>query len=96
MYVWTSSSSLSIGLQGVKESDVEKVKSTIKSVLEQVKEEGFNPKRIEAAIHQMELGQKHVSILTSKLMSNYQNWLLYLENRQFWSYYHARYHLRMV
>lgn len=63
-YVQISTSSLSIGLQGVKDSDVDKVKSTIKSVIEQVKEEGFDPKRIEAAIHQMELGQKHVSIST--------------------------------
>lgn len=52
---------MSIGLQGVKDSDVEKIQSTIKSVIEQVKQEGFDPKRIEAAIHQMELGQKHVS-----------------------------------
>ncbi|KAI8083948.1 peptidase M16C associated-domain-containing protein [Gilbertella persicaria] len=55
----TSTSSLSIGLQGVKEEDVDKVKQTITSVLEQVRQEGFDPKRIEAAIHQMELGQKH-------------------------------------
>ncbi|CAO0798731.1 unnamed protein product [Mucor circinelloides] len=55
----TKTSCLSIGLQGVKDSDVEKVKSTITSVLEQVKQEGFDPKRIEAAIHQMELSQKH-------------------------------------
>jgi Zn-dependent M16 (insulinase) family peptidase len=53
---------MSIGLQGVKDSDVDKVQSTIKSVIEQVKQEGFDPKRIEAAIHQMELGQKHVWI----------------------------------
>ncbi|KAI8991000.1 peptidase M16C associated-domain-containing protein [Mycotypha africana] len=55
----TKTSSMAIGLQGVKETDVDKVKSTIQSVLERVREEGFDPKRIEAAIHQMELGQKH-------------------------------------
>lgn len=60
-------SCLSIGLQGVKDSDVEKVKSTITSVLEQVKQEGFDPKRIEAAIHQMELSQKHVSCHDSRI-----------------------------
>lgn len=54
---------MSIGLQGVKDSDVDTVKSAITSVLEQVKQEGFDPKRIEAAIHQMELSQKHVSCL---------------------------------
>jgi Zn-dependent M16 (insulinase) family peptidase len=45
----------------VKDSDVEKVKTTIKTVLEQVRQEGFDPKRVEAAIHQLELSQKHVS-----------------------------------
>ncbi|CDH56054.1 mitochondrial presequence protease [Lichtheimia corymbifera JMRC:FSU:9682] len=49
----------SIGLQGVKDTDVELVQERIMSVLEQVKKEGFDNKRIEAAIHQMELGQKH-------------------------------------
>lgn len=56
----TSTTSLSIGLQGVKDTDVENVKSTIRSVLEQVRQEGFDSKRVEAAIHQLELGQKHV------------------------------------
>ncbi|KAI7908289.1 peptidase M16C associated-domain-containing protein [Cokeromyces recurvatus] len=55
----TRTSSLSIGLQGVKDDDVEKVKITIKNVLEKVRQEGFDSKRIEAAIHQMELAQKH-------------------------------------
>ncbi|KAG1179298.1 hypothetical protein G6F70_002435 [Rhizopus microsporus] len=55
----TSTSYLSIGLQGVKNEDIDKINNTIKSVLQQVKEQGFDPKRIEAAIHQMELGQKH-------------------------------------
>ncbi|KAG0183072.1 Mitochondrial presequence protease [Apophysomyces sp. BC1021] len=51
--------SFSVGLQGVKETDVELVQDRIRSVLEEVKQEGFDAKRIEAAIHQMELGQKH-------------------------------------
>ncbi|KAL0090894.1 peptidase M16C associated-domain-containing protein [Phycomyces blakesleeanus] len=55
----TRSTCLSIGLQGVKDSDVELVQGRIKEVLEQVKTEGFDPIRIEAAIHQLELGQKH-------------------------------------
>ncbi|KAI9253614.1 peptidase M16C associated-domain-containing protein [Sporodiniella umbellata] len=57
----TSTSCLSIGLQGVKEEDVDKVQTTIKSILAEVKKTGFDEKRIEAAIHQMELGQKHKS-----------------------------------
>ncbi|SAM08473.1 hypothetical protein [Absidia glauca] len=55
----TRVSSLSVGLQGIKEDDLEKVTQTIQSVLETVKKEGFDPKRIDAALHQMELGQKH-------------------------------------
>ncbi|KAF7732517.1 Mitochondrial presequence protease [Apophysomyces ossiformis] len=51
--------SFSIGLQGVKESDIEVVQNRIRSVLEEVRQNGFDSKRIEAAIHQMELGQKH-------------------------------------
>ncbi|KAI8060701.1 peptidase M16C associated-domain-containing protein [Gongronella butleri] len=56
---YTRVSSLSVGLQGVKDTDVQKVQDTIQSVLEQAKQDGFDPKRIEAAIHQLELGQKH-------------------------------------
>lgn len=36
------------------------VTRTIEDVLQTVKKEGFDPKRIDAALHQMELGQKHV------------------------------------
>ncbi|RUP41802.1 Metalloenzyme, LuxS/M16 peptidase-like protein [Jimgerdemannia flammicorona] len=36
------------------------VEDTIKSVLQEARTNGFDPKRVEAAIHQMELGQKHV------------------------------------
>ncbi|KAI9491991.1 peptidase M16C associated-domain-containing protein [Zychaea mexicana] len=55
----TRTSCLSIGLQGVKDSDVGLVQERILAVLNDVKKEGFDNKRIEAAIHQMELGQKH-------------------------------------
>ncbi|ORZ23169.1 peptidase M16C associated-domain-containing protein [Absidia repens] len=55
----TRMSSLSVGLQGVKDEDTEKVTQTIQNVLETVKNDGFDPKRIDAALHQMELGQKH-------------------------------------
>ncbi|KAF9410818.1 Mitochondrial presequence protease [Podila epigama] len=52
-------SSLSFGVQGMKEEDMAKVEETIVKVLHKVKEEGVDPKRIEAIVHQMELGQKH-------------------------------------
>lgn len=56
----TMVSSLSIGVQGMKQEDVSKVEKTITEVLQKVKEDGVDPKRIEAIVHQMELGQKHV------------------------------------
>lgn len=46
------------------------------SVLEQVKKEGFDNKRIEAAIHQMELGQKHASDIP--LMHESGLWLTFV------------------
>ncbi|KAF9315519.1 Mitochondrial presequence protease [Podila horticola] len=52
-------SSLSIGVQGMKQDNIAQVEETIMKVLHQVKEEGVDPKRIEAIVHQMELGQKH-------------------------------------
>ncbi|KAG0213433.1 Mitochondrial presequence protease [Mortierella sp. GBA30] len=55
----TMVSSLSFGVQGMKPEDASKVEETVMKVLHQVKEEGVDPKRIEAIVHQMELGQKH-------------------------------------
>lgn len=54
-------SSISFGVQGMKQDNIAQVEDTIMKVLQQVKEEGVDPKRIEAIVHQMELGQKHVS-----------------------------------
>ncbi|KAF9357601.1 Mitochondrial presequence protease [Mortierella sp. AD094] len=55
----TMVSSLSFGVQGMKQDDVSKVEEAITKVLHKVREEGVDPKRIEAIVHQMELGQKH-------------------------------------
>ncbi|KAF9906978.1 Mitochondrial presequence protease [Lobosporangium transversale] len=55
----TMMSSLSFGVQGMKVENVPKVEQTIIAVLEKVREEGVDPKRVEAIVHQMELGQKH-------------------------------------
>ncbi|KAF9215778.1 Mitochondrial presequence protease [Podila verticillata] len=52
-------SSISFGVQGMKQDNITQVEETIMKVLQQVKEEGVDPKRIEAIVHQMELGQKH-------------------------------------
>ncbi|KAF9179031.1 Mitochondrial presequence protease [Haplosporangium sp. Z 11] len=55
----TMISSLSFGVQGMKQEDIPKVEETVTKVLQQVREEGVDPKRIEGIVHQMELGQKH-------------------------------------
>ncbi|KAF8983721.1 Mitochondrial presequence protease [Entomortierella lignicola] len=55
----TMVSSLSFGVQGMKPEDAPKVEEAITKVLQKVKEEGVDPRRIEAIVHQMELGQKH-------------------------------------
>ncbi|KAI0233891.1 Mitochondrial presequence protease [Massospora cicadina] len=51
--------SFSIGLQGVKGSDLEKVEATIEQVLCQVRERGFSPRHIESALQPIELAFKH-------------------------------------
>lgn len=86
--LWFSTSCLSIGLQGVRDEDVQKVQETIKSVLKEVRETGFDSKRIEAAIHQMELSQKHVSW---KARSFFETKNKITENCRFWTQYYAWY-----
>ncbi|CAJ0636290.1 329_t:CDS:10 [Entrophospora sp. SA101] len=46
-------------LQGMRLQDVELAEKTIKDVLENVYKHGFDMKRVDAAIHQTELGKKH-------------------------------------
>eukprot|EP00158_Paraphelidium_tribonemae_P006696 Partr_v1_DN27937_c2_g1_i2_m11786 putative Presequence protease len=48
-----------IGLQGIAEEDVDKVEAIIDNVFHEVLETGFDPARVEAIIHQIELGAKH-------------------------------------
>ncbi|KAG5440760.1 hypothetical protein PCK2_000196 [Pneumocystis canis] len=51
----------SVGLQGVAEDNVEKVELEILKVLEEVAEKGFEQHKIDAILHQIELGLKHKS-----------------------------------
>ncbi|CAG8684759.1 3616_t:CDS:2, partial [Racocetra fulgida] len=44
----------------MKSQDVPLAEQTIKQVLEDIHRNGFDSKRIEAALHQTELGKKHV------------------------------------
>ncbi|KAL1917801.1 uncharacterized protein VTP21DRAFT_3635 [Calcarisporiella thermophila] len=55
----TNISSFSFGVQGAKAEDIPAIEQAIYSTLEKTSQEGFDPKRIEAAIHRMEMGVKH-------------------------------------
>ncbi|KAM4066477.1 peptidase m16C associated domain-containing protein [Hirsutella rhossiliensis] len=49
----------SIGLTGVQESDVPKLKGRIREILRQVRDNGFEKTKIDGALHQLELSLKH-------------------------------------
>eukprot|EP00833_Pecoramyces_ruminatium_P008303 jgi/Orpsp1_1/1182335/evm.model.c7180000080872.1 len=49
----------SVGLQGIKTSDVEMVEKTIMDVFKDCQKNGFDKKQIEAYLHQTELNLKH-------------------------------------
>lgn len=50
---------LSIGLNGVKAENVDKVRGAIYSTLQEVKSKGFEKQKVEGILHQLELGLKH-------------------------------------
>lgn len=49
----------SVGLSGVQESDVPKVKSELQKILGEVQKKGFERSKIDGYLHQIELGLKH-------------------------------------
>ncbi|RKU44960.1 Mitochondrial presequence protease [Coniochaeta pulveracea] len=49
----------SIGLTGVQEGDVPKLKTELQKILRTVKEKGFDRSKIDGYLHQLELGLKH-------------------------------------
>lgn len=49
----------SIGLNGVKESDVPKVKEVIQSKLREIHQKGFDKAKVDGYLHQLELALKH-------------------------------------
>lgn len=57
----TKEASFTVGLQGIKEEDVEKVRNIVWDTFEKVASEGFPEDRIRAVLHQIELGIKHES-----------------------------------
>ncbi|XP_063878942.1 presequence protease, mitochondrial-like [Scylla paramamosain] len=55
----TRSTVFTVGLQGVKNQDVEKIKTIIEETLDKIIEEGFPAERVESVLHNIELGLKH-------------------------------------
>ena len=55
----TLEASFAVGLQGIRDDDVDTVVDRIHATLQQVAEEGFPDEAIEAILHQVELSQKH-------------------------------------
>lgn len=49
----------SVGLNGVKETDVPKVKDAIVSTLQEVRQNGFDEAKVDGLLHQLELSLKH-------------------------------------
>ncbi|KAG5944263.1 metalloprotease [Claviceps sorghi] len=49
----------SIGLTGVQEADVPKLKGRVQEILRQTREDGFDKTKIDGALHQLELSLKH-------------------------------------
>ncbi|KAI9296075.1 hypothetical protein K502DRAFT_290083 [Neoconidiobolus thromboides FSU 785] len=67
----------SIGLQGVKEKDLQLVEDTIYKVLLKVSKEGFSKKQIEASLLPIELGLKHrtANFGIGLVQGLYSNWM---------------------
>lgn len=51
----------SVGLQNVRKDDLKKVQEKIHEVLQNVHDKGFDGKKVEGILHQLEIGLKHVS-----------------------------------
>lgn len=49
----------SVGLSGVKESDVPRLKAEVQRILREVRDKGFDKAKIDGTLHQLELGLKH-------------------------------------
>ncbi|KAM9308203.1 uncharacterized protein PAF06_012368 [Gastrophryne carolinensis] len=67
----TKDTYFSIGLQGVAKEDVDKVKETITKTFGEVVEKGFDPERIEAFLHSVEIEMKDQSTQFGFLLSSY-------------------------
>lgn len=53
------STTFTVGLQGVKDQDVEKIKAIIEETFDRIIKEGFPTERVESVLHNIELNLKH-------------------------------------
>ncbi|KAM5156938.1 presequence protease, mitochondrial isoform 1-T2 [Mantella aurantiaca] len=61
----------SIGLQGIAEEDVNTVKEIITKTIGEVAQKGFEPERIEALLHKLEIQMKHQSTSFGLSLASY-------------------------
>nr|XP_006634363.1 PREDICTED: presequence protease, mitochondrial [Lepisosteus oculatus] len=57
----TKEASFSVGLQGIAEKDIEKVRQIISQTFNEIIDNGFEEERIEALLHKIEIQMKHQS-----------------------------------
>nr|XP_023660537.1 presequence protease, mitochondrial-like [Paramormyrops kingsleyae] len=67
----TRQASFTIGLQGMAESDIEKVKSIICHTVDDIIAHGFEEERIEAQLHKIEVQMKHQSANFGLALASY-------------------------
>ncbi|XP_077347236.1 presequence protease, mitochondrial [Lithobates pipiens] len=67
----TKDTYFSFGLQGVAESDVNTVKESIAKTIEEVVQKGFEPERIEAVLHSVEIEMKNQTTGFGMRLANY-------------------------
>lgn len=67
----TKEASFSIGLQGMAEEDIERVKHIISQTIDDVIANGFEEERIEALLHKIEIQMKHQSTSFGLTLASY-------------------------
>ncbi|XP_076602007.1 presequence protease, mitochondrial [Chaetodon auriga] len=67
----TKEASFSIGLQGMAEEDIERVKHIISQTIDGIIENGFEEERIEALLHKIEIQMKHQSTNFGLALASY-------------------------
>ncbi|XP_066441695.1 presequence protease, mitochondrial isoform X2 [Eleutherodactylus coqui] len=68
---YTKDTYFSVGLQGISKDDVQSVKEIISKTIHEVVEKGFEPERIEALLHKLEIQMKHQSTSFGLSLASY-------------------------